>query len=76
MFVETLQGGVSCMLITDSLSAHTQTETIICLTYFSVRPNTALKKIVHITADYVVLVPGYVLTHLVSLLVYQQKGAK
>lgn len=42
--VETLRGGVSCMIINDSLSAHTQTETVICLTYFSVRLGTMVKK--------------------------------
>lgn len=43
--VETLQGGVSCMLINDGLSAHTQTETVICLIYFSGRLGTMVKKI-------------------------------
>lgn len=55
------------MLISNSLSTHTQTETIICLTYFSVRLGTSWQKIVHITADCMVLVPGYMLTHLGSL---------
>lgn len=32
------------MIINDSLSAHTQTETVICLTYFSVRLGTMVKK--------------------------------
>ena len=62
------------MLINDSLSTDTQTETIICLTYFSVRLGTMVKKkLVHITADCVVLVTGYVLTHLGSPPVQQQK---
>lgn len=42
--VETLWGGVSCMLINDGLSAHTQSETAICLVYFSVRMGTTVKK--------------------------------
>lgn len=32
------------MLINDGLSAHTQTETVICLIYFSVRLGTMVKK--------------------------------
>lgn len=57
-YVETLWGGVSGMLINDSLSTHAQTETIICLSYFSVRLGMMVKKKkpVPITADGVVLV--------------------
>lgn len=62
------------MLINDSLSAHTQTEPAICLTYFSGRLGTMVKKkLVHITADCVVLVTGYVLTHLGSPPVQQEE---
>jgi len=63
------------MLINDSLSTHTQTETIICLTSFSVRLGTTVKKkVMRITADYVVLVTGCMLTHLGSPPVQQQKS--